>query len=785
MRKIILTLAVCAAAAAAFLIRWQPRGTATVFSSGEEIGVRRGVLFLRPLFFDSSCRVRTAGDNLQFESTLPMRSATGDEFEALATISYNLPPRLQGTTAEPWCRTVSRIIEGSARARASKISASDLLADRREAGHVLSDSITIALRSRGVAVASARMRIDLPRGFERLRSTPVAAMSRSARPVIFIGLDGADWELLDDYIRSGSMPALGQLVGEGSSGILETEHPPLSPLLWTTMFTGVSPLDHQILDFTRFNPHTNEREPITSDERRAPAIWNMLTSAGKRVAMFGMWATYAAEPVHGINVSDRFFTFLFSESSVPAGAVYPDSRTEWARNHLRRAEAAVDLARLRRYLPSMSEGQYGEALRETNPYAKPASALRRILVETEVYRTLSSDFLSQAPLPDLSIVYIQGTDSIGHVFAPYAPPRQPEISAADYAMYNAVPQRYFREVDDILRAFMTLARERHAVIVIASDHGFRWREGRPTQLSSIAAASAAKWHRNEGIFAVWGEGVQPSRGHTQRAGIRQLCATLAALSGVPVPQNAAAPFPGLTASTDTADYARFFERALPPPAPTSTGAANEEIAKLRALGYIGSTESSSRSTAAAPGDTRTAGAWNNAGLILRQQKKDAEAREAFSRAIALDSQYASAKWNLSEMLFADPQKLDESDELLVEALGNALPEGPKYVIGRAIHYQRSGRGDRSTRLLDRAIAARPADAELHLFRGRYRMERQDCHGAAEDFEAATRNHADAIGFASLGLARMCLGDAAGARASFERSLQLDPDQPMLRQYLGR
>ena len=59
---------------------------------------------------------------------------------------------------------------------------------------------------------------------------------------------------------------------EGRSGELATLQPPLSPLVWTSMMTGVGPLEHGILDFTRFHPVTGEREPITSDERRVPAV---------------------------------------------------------------------------------------------------------------------------------------------------------------------------------------------------------------------------------------------------------------------------------------------------------------------------------------------------------------------------------------------------------------------------------------------------------------------------------------------------------------------------------
>src|SRR5262249_35825981 len=144
---------------------------------------------------------------------------------------------------------------------------------------------------------------------------------RPGTPVIFVGLDGADWQLLDQYISRGLMPNLKRLAAEGTAGTLETLHPPLSPIVWTTMMTGVDPLRHRILDFVRLNPSSGQKEPITSDERKAPAIWNMESWAGRHVGVFGLWATYPAEPVNGIMVSDRLFTFLFKEVQPPEGVV--------------------------------------------------------------------------------------------------------------------------------------------------------------------------------------------------------------------------------------------------------------------------------------------------------------------------------------------------------------------------------------------------------------------------------------------------------------------------------
>ena len=91
-------------------------------------------------------------------------------------------------------------------------------------------------------------------------------------------------------------------------------------------------------------------------------------------------------------------------------------------------------------LPWLSEEEYREAARAVDPYSHPVSALRRILVETRVYDTLGREW-SAREQPDLLLVYIQGTDSIGHVFAPYAPPRQATVTPADYDRYSGVPER--------------------------------------------------------------------------------------------------------------------------------------------------------------------------------------------------------------------------------------------------------------------------------------------------------------------------------------------------------
>lgn len=616
-------------------------------------------------------------------------------------------------------------------------------------------------------------------------ASAIASKAIPGKRVILIGLDGADWSLLDQYAARGVMPTLAKLVAEGSSGTIKTIHPPLSPLVWTTMMTGVSPLEHRILDFLRVNPATHQREPITSDERKVPAVWNMATAGGKKVGALGYWATYPAESVNGLMVSDRLFTFLYSETSPPPGVVYPTSLESWARDGLTRAQNDVGYDELKAILPALTQSEYDQAAAVTDPYAHPVSALRRILIETKVYDELGRDWYSREK-PDLLLLYFQGTDSIGHVFAPYAPPRQPEVSEADYARYKDVPQRYFTSIDQLLARYVALAQSTGSVIMLASDHGFLWSDGRPTTMSSAANTTAAKWHAENGLYLLWGPGIQPSHGHEGTGRVDQVCATLLTLAGLPSAQGVAGPTLSGTPAAATApgavDYRASYTPASAPQTAAGSSAASvdeDTVGKLRALGYIGASEGKGRAFG-----TRTAGSLNNEGLLLKEEGKQKEAIDAFDTAISVDPNLASALWNLSDLLWARSESLDKSDALLVRAFANGLPEGTKFLIGRAIGYQRNGNIDRGIALLNQAAAAKPNEPEVWLFRGRYRVERGECTGAVDDFRQATRLSPDnAAAYASLGLAQACAGDAAGSRASFQKSLQLDPNQPKVREYL--
>jgi tetratricopeptide (TPR) repeat protein len=548
------------------------------------------------------------------------------------------------------------------------------------------------------------------------------------RRVIFVGLDGGDWHLLDRFIADGTMPNLRALVAEGDRRILRTEHPPLSPLVWTTMMTGVGPLDHRILDFTRFNPVSRQKEPITSDERAVPAIWNMVSARGGRVAVFGLWATYPAEQVNGTIVSDRLFSYQY-DSPPPPGSVSPAADEAGALATLRTVDRSIGFEAVQAYVPAMTRAEY-DAFAAGQPFDHPETALRRILVETEVVHRLARERIA-GDRPNLAVVYFQGTDAVGHLFASYFPPRLATVEEGAFERYRDVPRRYFARIDGLLGDYRKLAREEGADLVIASDHGFLWGEGR-SPASSLAVATAARWHRDEGIYLHWQppalrSGNRQARPSSEVIQARQLCSTLLKLLGLP-------------ADVDS------YRRAYRAQAARASAGDPEAIAKLRALGYLGGGEPSQ---APAGSSTRTAASFNNEGLLLREAGQDDAALAAFENGLRVDPKSASAMWNLAELL-----RKKHRDEA------------------------------RAAALLDQALAIDPNEPRWLLTRGRMRLERHDCAAALADFTRATALAPnDPLAHASAATAHLCLGHEQEARREIERSLALDPNQPALRQAL--
>ena len=74
------------------------------------------------------------------------------------------------------------------------------------------------------------------------------------RRVVVVGIDGADWKVIDGLRKAGRLPVLDGLIARGTSGPLGSFKPTLSPALSTTVSTGVPPSEHGVENIVQQRP---------------------------------------------------------------------------------------------------------------------------------------------------------------------------------------------------------------------------------------------------------------------------------------------------------------------------------------------------------------------------------------------------------------------------------------------------------------------------------------------------------------------------------------------------
>src|ERR1700685_3791884 len=124
--------------------------------------------------------------------------------------------------------------------------------------------------------------------------------------ILLIGWDAADWKVINPLMDAGKMPNVQRLVRNGASGQISTLHPPLSPMLWTSIATGKRPFKHGIHGFSEPTPDGRGVQPVTNLSRKSKALWNILHQNHLRSIVIGWWPSHPAEPIDGVMVSDQF-----------------------------------------------------------------------------------------------------------------------------------------------------------------------------------------------------------------------------------------------------------------------------------------------------------------------------------------------------------------------------------------------------------------------------------------------------------------------------------------------
>ncbi len=260
--------------------------------------------------------------------------------------------------------------------------------------------------------------------------------------LLIIGLDGADWRILNPWIEQGALPHLAALRAQGRWGDLRSTIRPESSTAWTTFATGVNPGKHGIFGFSAQCPETYDIHLNNASAIRHFSFWQYAASAGKRIALLNTPMTYPPQP--------------FSDGALVAGMLTPNLRSDFT------------------YPPDLKSRLLDAVPAYTINVEQTGLSLQRFIqATTKAIRTrgLAARWLLQQDDWDAAVIVFTATDRLQHFTLHLLHPDHPRYDPSEaeallpdlLAAYQAVDQA----VGDLVQAA-----DADATVLLLSDHGF-------------------------------------------------------------------------------------------------------------------------------------------------------------------------------------------------------------------------------------------------------------------------------------------------------------------------
>lgn len=619
---------------------------------------------------------------------------------------------------------------------------------------------------------------------------------------VVIGIDSADWKVIDALIAEGELPNLARFKREGVWGPIETlREMPLSPVIWTSVATGKSATHHGISWFMVDRPD-GTRAPVRSSNRRVKAIWNILAAAKRKPVVVGWWATYPAEHVgSGVIVSDALGFHGFGATARRGD----DGKKTWPAALYPEVDALVpplqqighDYAdRFLNLSPADYRALMFEPARMTEPNPlNPIHLFQQYAVTAEGYTAISERLLASRPY-DLFMVYFEQVDSFSHLFMKYAPPKLEWVADLPYERFHDVVREWYIHQDELLGRLLAKIDLSTTAVFILSDHGFKSGERRIRSEETVDVRKAHLDHEPFGIFAAMGPHVRGGGAEVPALSVLDVTPTLLYYLGFPVAKDMEGRVVERLFEHDfVTEHPLRYRETYEPPAgePSKDAAAADEdydreeaernLKALRALGYVGGDE------AAPAGDSGEGGGADagddqetspelltNLGRIHLGRGEVDEARRQFEKAIALDPNYADALLALGDVYRMKGQVADAE-----HVVKRALRVDPNSVgaLAQLAELQRDqGRLEEAIRLFGEALAIDDSRPFLYLGYGDV-LQRAGKFGAAEKaFRSVLELDPDSFKARyNLGVTYGNSGRIDEAIRMYEEALETEPGNP--------
>ncbi len=276
----------------------------------------------------------------------------------------------------------------------------------------------------------------------------MSTASPGAGRVVVVGLDGATFDLIRPWADQGHLPTLARLLRNGASAPLVSVLHPFTAQAWTSMVTGANQGKHRIFDFWERDFDAYGFRLTNASFRALPALWTLLSQAGRRVIVLNVPMTYPPEQVNGVLVSG------WDTPGMGAAFTYP-------------------LA-LKAELPTLAGGQPYVIVPDDWKYSTAQRGdlvLAELLREIDVRFTVATNLMAREPW-DLTFFVVSAPDGAAHFLWKYHDPQHPLYDAEVNArLFDSDPLlQVYQRADQRLGEFLaTLPPDVHVLVV--SDHG--------------------------------------------------------------------------------------------------------------------------------------------------------------------------------------------------------------------------------------------------------------------------------------------------------------------------
>lgn len=348
--------------------------------------------------------------------------------------------------------------------------------------------------------------------------------------VLFVGWDAADWKIIDRLMENGLMPAMKRIVDNGVRGQLATLDPPLSPMLWTSMATGVRPFEHGVLGFVEHDGDGGVR-PVSSHSRKVNAIWNMLTKEGYKSNIVGWWPSNPVESINGCMVSNLFQqekkgreVMDMDEWELPEGSVYPESLTE----RLMELRIHPQMITGNLVMPFVPQAHVLDKKKD-----KRLTVIQKFIAHSTTLHAVFTELMETEEW-DFSAIYLDAIDHFSHAFMRFHPPQMEGTPDEEYNLFKDVVTGAYVFHDMMLERLLNLIDD-ETTIIVASDHGFHSDHLRPRFVPNVPSGPAIE-HAPFGIFAAMGPGIKKGE-RVFGASVLDITPTLLTLFDLPIGRN--------------------------------------------------------------------------------------------------------------------------------------------------------------------------------------------------------------------------------------------------------